>query len=265
MERKTTKEIFTKRLNDLLDEFKTTKKTTRAKIIDKVGNDIGGLTRTGFANYTSGKSDCPATVLKSLSSVLGVSSDYLLGLTDIKNPSSSVRAICDATGLSETALHNLSLLRGTSLGWLLNKLLENSEVTKELFKILQSQHDDQIHMAKMAAYQEAKEDYKYFNNEREIERVFEKLPIYFEEAQSDDCDSKELYGLTEFDLQAIKKNSFSMGLFSVCDRFCSEDAKKEFRNTYNAVYDKIEDLVNALREDPDFQRDDELGDYDDLP
>lgn len=260
MSEMTTRETVARRVNGELDRTKV----TRAEILKKVSKDVGGLSRTGFSNYTSGRTDCPATVLKSLSQALKVSSDYLLGLTDIKNPNSNVRAICNATGLSETAVRNLSSLRGTPQGQVLNNLLENREVMNTLFNIFSGYRQEKIHMAKQTAYQKAEADFGNVSDQ-EAERVLEKLPVYFEDEQSDDNDNKKVHGLTKYDLQAIKKNSVSMELFSVCDRFCSEEAEIEFSKTYKEITDKIDDIVNDLRDDPDFQHDNDWGDYDDLP
>lgn len=52
-----------------------------------------------------------ADTLRLICKKCNVSADYLLGLSDVKNPETTVQAICAATGLSETAVWYMQTLR----------------------------------------------------------------------------------------------------------------------------------------------------------
>jgi len=44
-----------------------------------------GMSQTGYSKYETGENDIPTQVLIKLSKLYNVSTDYLLGLTNIKN------------------------------------------------------------------------------------------------------------------------------------------------------------------------------------
>ena len=58
--------------------------------------------------YDNGDRPMTAEVLKKYSEFFGVSSDYLLGLTDIKTSDIDVQFICDYTGLNEKSVEILA-------------------------------------------------------------------------------------------------------------------------------------------------------------
>ena len=55
--------------------------------------------------------------LRYLADFYGVSTDYLLGLTDVKTPDASLRAVCEYTGLSETTIHSIKNNRCSLCGY----------------------------------------------------------------------------------------------------------------------------------------------------
>lgn len=66
-----------------------------------------GLTRQGFARYLDGSSAPNLDALTIISRRLEVSTDYLLGLSDIASPDVSTQIASKVTGLSEKAIDNL--------------------------------------------------------------------------------------------------------------------------------------------------------------
>lgn len=66
-----------KRLRDLREDNDMSQ-TALAKII--------GMSQTGYSKYETGENDIPTSVLIKLADYYHTSTDYILGLTDIKEP-----------------------------------------------------------------------------------------------------------------------------------------------------------------------------------
>lgn len=45
-----------------------------------------GMSQTGYSKYETGENDIPTSILKALALYHGTSTDYLLDLTDVKEP-----------------------------------------------------------------------------------------------------------------------------------------------------------------------------------
>lgn len=67
--------VMYKRIRDLRED-RDLNQTQVAKIL--------GMSQTGYSKYETGENDVPTTILIKLSSLYGVSVDYILGLTDKK-------------------------------------------------------------------------------------------------------------------------------------------------------------------------------------
>ena len=66
-----------KRLRDLRED-KDMSQTTLAQTI--------GMSQTGYSKYETGENDVPTSVLIKLADYYNTSVDYILGLTDVKEP-----------------------------------------------------------------------------------------------------------------------------------------------------------------------------------
>lgn len=66
-----------KRLRDLREDNDMSQ-TALAKII--------GMSQTGYSKYETGENDIPTSVLIKLADYYHTSTDYILGLTDVKDP-----------------------------------------------------------------------------------------------------------------------------------------------------------------------------------
>lgn len=64
-----------------LRELRKNKGVTQAKI-----GKIIGLSQTGYSKYESGENDIPTSILIHLASYYNTNVDYILGITDIKEP-----------------------------------------------------------------------------------------------------------------------------------------------------------------------------------
>lgn len=99
-----------------LEDLRIGRGITQSQLAAETG--IGQSRISGYVNEKKDGSppqgpDC-ATVI-AFAKYFGVSADYLLGLTAVKSPSTSVQAIVDQTGLSE---HAVLMLKGMkSMSW----------------------------------------------------------------------------------------------------------------------------------------------------
>lgn len=66
-----------------------------------------GVSRQTINNYVLGQSVPKGDSLKKLSDVLGVSVDYLQGVSDVENPDSTIQGAVQCTGLDEDAINHL--------------------------------------------------------------------------------------------------------------------------------------------------------------
>lgn len=74
-----------------------------------------GVKRQTISLYKSGQSTPDAKLLRDLSVFFKISSDYLLGLTDIKTPDVNIKAISEETGLSENCIEILKIIHRTDI------------------------------------------------------------------------------------------------------------------------------------------------------
>lgn len=72
--------------------------------------DEFNIKQDDISRYENDKQDLNLSILRLYCRRFGVSADYLLGLTDTPTNDKDVRAICDYTGLSESAVNTLNTL-----------------------------------------------------------------------------------------------------------------------------------------------------------
>ena len=90
--------VFATNLRSVMRE----KKITQQEIADVIG-----ISRQAVSQYQDGSTLPNIETLCKIANFLNVSSDFLLGLTDVKSQDMNVRTICEYTGLSEKALEVL--------------------------------------------------------------------------------------------------------------------------------------------------------------
>lgn len=91
-------ETFPERLKELMNE---------AGMIQADVADILNIKRQTVSLYLTGKSKPDIEQLKMLAEYFHVSSDWLLGLTDVQAIDTGVKQICNVTGLSQTSVEML--------------------------------------------------------------------------------------------------------------------------------------------------------------
>jgi len=93
-------EIFSIRLNNLLTE----REITQTKIAEDLKVSTGYISK-----LRNGHSMPKSYELVAICDYLNVSSDYLLGLSNVKTQKLDIKAMCEKTGLSENAITNLMI------------------------------------------------------------------------------------------------------------------------------------------------------------
>lgn len=106
MEKSEVTGVFADRLSDLIDEKKK-KKITLQDIAKETGILKGSLSK-----YQNNEAEIRIFNLVKLAEYFGVSVDYLLGLTEARNPikdkdSENLRIACDYTNLNEKAIYTI--------------------------------------------------------------------------------------------------------------------------------------------------------------
>ena len=93
-----------------------------------------GIKQSAISEYINGRKngseprspDC-ATIIE-LSRFFGVSTDFLLGLSAIKSHIADIKAVCEFTGLSESAVNGLKTPSSRSVAFI-SKLIAQGEIT----------------------------------------------------------------------------------------------------------------------------------------
>lgn len=90
---------FPRRLREVMQEKGETQ---------QIVGDAIGKTRQAVGYYADGSSSPDWETIVKIAKHFGVSTDYLLGLTDQPTLNTEIRAICDYTGLSERSIQELN-------------------------------------------------------------------------------------------------------------------------------------------------------------
>ena len=106
--------IFAERLRHLMEVRKITQQTL---------SENTNCTRQAIAQYVSGLNAPNVDKLVSIAEYFGVSTDYLLGLSDAETNDKDVQFICDYTGLNERSILTLNKFRNVSNFEFLNYLI----------------------------------------------------------------------------------------------------------------------------------------------
>ena len=112
-----TKKNIGKRINDVL---------AKKGIMQKELAEHLGVTANTVSYYLSGERCPDIDKLIEISRFLNVSTDFLLGLSDVKSTNIEVKSICDYTGLSEEAINGLHYRLEE------NRAVDNDETIKML-------------------------------------------------------------------------------------------------------------------------------------
>ena len=96
--------------------------------------DALGTTKQNVNNWANGKNEPNFQTLVSIAKHYNVSTDYLLGLTDVKTVDKDLQAVCDYVGLSEKAVEKIASLNQVSN--IISLFIESNEFEKFLNLIM---------------------------------------------------------------------------------------------------------------------------------
>lgn len=107
-------------IGERIKEVRQQKKISQKEVAEKLS-----CKRELMSYYENGQRNITASTLIKLANILNVSSDYLLGLSNVKSTDTNIKSICDYTGLSEIAINNLH-----------NSTQTNRELCEEIISII---------------------------------------------------------------------------------------------------------------------------------
>lgn len=150
------------RLRELRTEYDNGKPISHAKLAEKLQEKyhvkiseqtlkdyeraaINGTTQ----NTTKGNAICGMRIeyLDMFADFYGVSTDYILGKSDIKTPDVNAQAAIDYTGLSEGAVYNLHDLKASSTA-----PIRNSEIMRTINLLLDEQYFSDVFWHRIFAF-----------------------------------------------------------------------------------------------------------------
>ncbi len=123
--------IFSNRLEELTEK----KRDENPKLSNKVQAAEMNIPYQTFNKYLHDNAECNISYLKVMAKYFDVSTDYLLGYSDVATNDTDLRTVCDYSGLSEGALQTLTTYKDFPLDArldTLNALLENADFTRLL-------------------------------------------------------------------------------------------------------------------------------------
>lgn len=121
------KQVFALRLKELHEQFGETGEQFAKRI---------GIMYATLRGYEREKNRLPnADILEKICRASNVSADWLLGLSDVRSPSADLKAVCDYTGLSESAVQAIAEEKDPQIIAWINYLLNGlGEIKAKTFR-----------------------------------------------------------------------------------------------------------------------------------
>lgn len=116
-------ELFNKPFPSALRELMRERNATQLELAKELGK-----TRQSISYYCDGSSSPDWETIAKIAKAFSVSSDWLLGLSDVKSPHADIQAVCEFTGLSEQAVTSLKAYSKKSISFI-SEFLEKAEIT----------------------------------------------------------------------------------------------------------------------------------------
>lgn len=180
-----TKENFSDILGDLITEKKEKTGLTNNQIADEIG--IGQAQLSKILNQ---KIELGISSLVKIARYFHVSTDYLLGLTDLKSTKVELKTIYKVTGLLDGSITNLASMNKNDKEsiYILNLLLDQNKETSKSFKKLLFVFKK--YLLSLLNTTQKHDDLKYIPiPEQDIRQDYEESQLY------DELEGKEYYHL----------------------------------------------------------------------
>ena len=154
MARPKSKTLYNAYSNSALTQMLRTLVT--AENISGLATACGGITEASIRSWTSGATRPDVDKIPIIAQYLGVTTDYLLGVTDVASTDADIKVSCKTTGLSQIAIEALQSFtdkKERKSG--INALLTDDrglEILQQLGRLFSPSHDDN---EKLIAYAKA--------------------------------------------------------------------------------------------------------------
>ncbi|MFT3951199.1 MAG: helix-turn-helix transcriptional regulator [Oscillospiraceae bacterium] len=120
-------QLFGKRLQELREK----KGETQQQLADAIS-----ITRQSLSRYEAAERTMNIELLVKVATHFNVTTDFLLGLSNVKSTELSIKNACEVTGLTEDAARFLSELNVDGVPKLLSIMLTRTQVSIEMFRLL---------------------------------------------------------------------------------------------------------------------------------
>lgn len=97
-----TTEVFAERFKKL--------RTDKGLSLQKIGQDLN-VTAQSLSLYEKGQRTINIDLLKRIAEYFNVSSDYLIGLSDVASVDTDLKSVCDYTGLNDASIKDLVFIK----------------------------------------------------------------------------------------------------------------------------------------------------------
>ena len=161
---------LTGRLNTLYNDSRMTN--------DKFA-EICGVSGSAMQNYLKGTRPFPSAKIPKVCAAFSVSADWLLGLSDVRKPSTDLRGVCEYTGISEEAIKKIEEISQEDeyIKDVISRVIESSRFDNVIYRLY-------VYLANVDAIKESDfdDDIEPFNFENEKVSLPRKEAIrYFKE------------------------------------------------------------------------------------
>lgn len=183
--KKNTKDRLAERLEDLITEKKKKTGLTNNEIADKIGIGQGQLSKALNSGTELGISS-----LVRIAKYFDVSTDYLLGLSDVRSTKEEFKTVHKVTGLLDGSITNLASMNKNDKEsiYILNLLLDQNKETSKSFKKLLFVFKK--YLLSLLNTNQKHDDLKYIPiPEQDIRQDYEESQLY------DELEGKEYYHL----------------------------------------------------------------------
>lgn len=98
--------MLEKEIGERIAALRVEKEETQQQLADSLG-----VKRETIKFWEGGNRQIKGGDIIKIARHFGISTDYLLGISDVKAPETSMQAVCDMTGLSEESIFSLQILK----------------------------------------------------------------------------------------------------------------------------------------------------------
>jgi len=126
-------DVTKKEIGLRISKVRTAKKMTQKDLAEAIGTS-----RQIINYYEAGSRQPKLDDIINISKHLGISSDYLLCLSEVESTNNDIKAVCEYTKLTETSLYNLECINFVPKTNLYNKEIRKYSLTDILNRILEN-------------------------------------------------------------------------------------------------------------------------------